>query len=494
MNYTDIARQVFALTGPADNIESATHCMTRLRLVLHDKKPEQIEALKKIEGVLGVYDAGEELQIIFGPGRVDRVTEAFLQELEAARSSASPASSSSDGPTVGKVGLSDGAQSVGRSTAAEPTAPVESAAQAAAKAEIGDGKALHAKIRAKNATPIKLLFKRIASIFIPLIPAFIACGLISGTLNVVSKVDPSFAQTAIYHLLAIGGSTVFWGMNLFVGYNAAKEFGGTPILGGILGALLAHPGLASVELADGPLVPGRGGVISVLLVAALAAFVEKRLRRIIPEMFSLFLTPLFTFLIAGTIAICVLQPLGGFLSDCIGTAATSAIGSGGAITGFILGGTFLPMVMLGIHQTLTPIHAELLARYGVTILLPVLAMAGAGQVGASFAVYCKTKNRFLKKTIASALPVGIMGVGEPLIYGVTLPLGKPFIGACIGGACGGAVQAQFMVGAATLGISGLPLAAATDQIPVYLLGLVTAYIGGFIATWFIGFDDPPEES
>ena len=191
-------------------------------------------------------------------------------------------------------------------------------------------------------------------------------------------------------------------------------------------------------------------------------------------MFSLFLTPLFTFLIAGTIAICVLQPLGGFLSDCIGTAATSAIGSGGAVTGFILGGTFLPMVMLGIHQTLTPIHAELLARYGVTILLPVLAMAGAGQVGASFAVYCKTKNRFLKKTIASALPVGIMGVGEPLIYGVTLPLGKPFIGACIGGACGGAVQAQFMVGAATLGISGLPLAAATDQIPVYLLGLVTA--------------------
>ena len=87
-----------------------------------------------------------------------------------------------------------------------------------------------------------------------------------------------------------------------------------------------------------------------------------------------------------------------------------------------------------------------------------------------------------------------MGVGEPLIYGVTLPLGKPFIGACIGGACGGAVQAQFMVGAATLGISGLPLAAATDQIPVYLLGLVMAYIGGFIATWLIGFDDPPEES
>ena len=151
------------------------------------------------------------------------------------------------------------------------------------------------------------------------------------------------------------------------------------------------------------------------------------------------------------------------------------------------------MVMLGIHQGLTPIHAELLARYGVTILLPILAMAGGGQVGAAAAVYVKTKNRQLRKTIASALPVGLMGIGEPLIYGVTLPLGKPFIGACIGGACGGAVQAAFMVGAAAMGISGLPLAASTDNIPVYLLGLFVSYLAGFIATWIIGFDDPAEE-
>lgn len=485
MNYDDIAWQVFLLTGPAENIQSVTHCMTRLRLVLRHKDEAMLAGLKKVSGVLGVHDAGEELQIIFGPGRVDRVTDAFTALLSRQTAANEPAAAAAEKETS--------AAETTTKEAAKSAVLKTSTADAAKSAKVGDGKALHQKIRAKNATPIKLLFKRIASIFIPLIPAFIACGLISGTLNVVSKVDPAFAHTAIYQLLAIGGSTVFWGMNLFVGYNAAKEFGGTPILGGILGALLAHPGLASVNLTGEPLVPGRGGVISVLLVAALAAFIEKQLRRIIPEMFSLFLTPLFTFLISGTIAICILQPLGGFLSDCIGTAATSAIGSGGAITGFILGGTFLPMVMLGIHQTLTPIHAELLARYGVTILLPVLAMAGAGQVGASFAVYCRTKNRFLKKTIVSALPVGIMGVGEPLIYGVTLPLGKPFIGACIGGACGGAVQAQFMVGAATLGISGLPLAAATDQIPIYLLGLVTAYIGGFIATWLIGFDDPPEE-
>ena len=125
--------------------------------------------------------------------------------------------------------------------------------------------------------------------------------------------------------------------------------------------------------------------------------------------------------------------------------------------------------------------------------MPVLAMAGAGQVGAAIAVYFKTKNAFLKKTVASALPVGIMGIGEPLIYGVTLPLGRPFIGACIGGAFGGAVQAAAAVGVTTMGISGLPLAAVSSNIPVYLLGVLVAYAAGFAATWIIGFEDPEEE-
>ena len=294
-------------------------------------------------------------------------------------------------------------------------------------------------------------------------------------------------------LLMVAGNTILWGMNLFVGFNAAKEFGGTPIFGGILAALLTHPGLSDVTIAGAALVPGRGGVISVILVAALGAWLEKKLHSIVPEMFDLFVTPLITFLTAGAAAIFVLQPLGGMISEAIGLAATGAIQSGGAAVGFILAGLWLPMVMMGVHQTMTPIHVDLIAQYGVTILLPILAMAGAGQVGASLAVYLKTKNRFLKKTIASALPIGMMGVGEPLIYGVTFPLGRPFVGACIGGAFGGAVQASAAVGAATLGISGLPLAATTNNIGMYFVGLLTAYAAGFIATWLLGFDDPLEQ-
>ena len=458
MDQEKLAQEIYALLGPAGNIKKVYSCMTRLRLCLVQAESGQLEKVKKLDGVHGIYENGEEIQIVMGPGRAQAVTE-FVDALWKRELQAQPAAK--------------GAK----------TAP-----------RIGDGKELHAAIRKKNATPMKLFFKRIASIFLPLIPAFIACGLITGALNIVLKADPSLADWGIIKLLMVMGNAVFFGVNLFVGVNASREFGGSPILGGALAAVLTHPLLAQVVLwNDQPLVPGRGGIIAVLLVAAFAAWLEKKLHRIIPEMFDLFLTPLIVLLVSGSVAIVLLQPIGGAISEAIGAAATISIEQGGLLTGFVLGGVWLPMVMLGLHQVFTPIHVELFARYTINILLPVLAMAGAGQVGAAAAVYLKTKNRFLKKTIASALPVGIMGIGEPLIYGVTLPLGRPFIGACIGGAFGGAVQAYAVVGVSAMGISGLPLAAVSNNIPMYLAGLFVAYAAGFIATSLIGFDDPPEE-
>ena len=443
MTNEQLAAKIFELAGGAENILSVTNCMTRVRLQLAEKIP--VDEVKKLEGVLGTNYSENEFQIIVGPGKSSNVAAAINEILSKSN-----------------------------------------------KPKIGDGKALHEEIRAKNATPFKLFLKKIASIFVPLIPGFIACGLITGIIGVTLKISPELADTQIIKLLSVFGNAVFWGMNLFVGYNAGKVFGGSPIIGGVLAAIITHPALAGVNFFGENLLPGRGGVISVVLVAALGAWLENHLRKIIPEMFELFLTPLITVLVAGAVAIFVLQPIGGAISDAIGTAATGAISSGGAIVGAILAGIWLPLVMFGVHQAFTPIHVDLISTYGMTILLPILAMAGAGQVGAAAAVYVKTKNKFLKKTIASALPVGMMGIGEPLIYGVTFPLGRPFIGACIGAAFGGAVQAANMVGAATLGISGLPLAATTNNVAVYLLGVGISYVAGFIATWILGFDDPVE--
>ncbi len=456
MTNKEIAAAIYQLVGPKENILDVQNCMTRLRLQLVNKECTD-EQLKKIDGVKGVNNEGPEVQIVLGPGVVRAVTEEFINIMEGA-------------PVANK------------------TTKVAPAAYG-----VGDGKALHASIKAKNATPFKLALKKIANIFMPLVPGFIGCGLLTGLLNIVIKIGPALAQNAIIQMLAIAGNAVFWGMNLFVGINTAKEFGGSPIIGGVMGVVVTHPGLSNITLFGSKLLPGRGGIIAVILVVIFASYLEKRLHKLVPVMLDLFLTPFLTIGISALIAICVLQPVGGMISEQIGFLATTAVEKGGAFTGFILGGIWLPMVMLGIHQGMTPIHAELLSRYGVTILLPILAMAGGGQVGAAVAVYCKTKSSQVKKTVASALPVGIMGVGEPLIYGVTLPLGKPFIGACIGGALGGAVQAYGVVGASGLGLSGLPLAASANNIPVYLMGLLVSYVGGFLATWLLGFDDPKEE-
>ena len=470
MDYKSLAKKIFDITGPEENILHAANCMTRLRLQLAQAAPETAAQLKALEGVIGVNQADTELQVILGPGAAEQTAAAFQQLLQAARAQAKEKAQ----PAPSGQGSQKQGQDI------------------TPRYGIGDGKKLHAEIKAKNATPFKLLLKKISGIFIPLIPGFIACGLITGLLNLLLKSEPSLADMAWIKMLAIMGNAIFYGMNLFVGFNAAKEFGGSPILGGILAAVITHPALKDIMLGNEQLLPGRGGIIAVLLVTAFGAWLELRLRKIIPTMLDLLLTPLLTILIAGFAALFILQPIGGMIATAIGDGVTIAIHEGGAMTGFILGGLWLPIVMLGIHQAMTPIHVQLIQEYGVTLLLPILAMAGCGQIGACLAVYFKTKNKFLKKTILSALPVGIMGIGEPLIYGVTLPLGRPFITACIGGAFGGAVQAAFSIGSSAIGISGLPLTTVTSQPLIYLLGILTSYIAGFALTWLAGFDEPEE--
>jgi sucrose PTS system EIIBCA or EIIBC component len=439
-----IAEAILEKIGGKGNLASVAYCMTRLRVVLKDSSLANKEGIKKIEGVMGIVEQGGQVQIILGPGRVTKVAN-----------------------EVGELtGLKIG--------------------------EVDEATVRKDEIKAKNNTPFKNLLKKISSIFIPLIPAFIGCGLVTGILNILVKFDAGFAATPTAKILVIIGNSVFWGLSLFVGVNAAKEFGGSPILGGVMAAIITHPNLAGVTLFGKALVPGRGGVIAVLLAVAFSSWLEKKVRKFVPEMLDLFLTPLIVVLVAGFAALLVLQPLGGAISDGIGSAVKAVIGTGGAVTGFILAGTFLPLVMTGLHQGLTPIHADLIKTTGMTMLLPILAMAGAGQVGASIAVFVKTKSHRLKKTIASALPVGILGVGEPLIYGVTLPLGKPFIGACIGGAFGGAVMAALSVGAQSMGLSGLPLSLLVNKPLGYLVGIVVAYVAGFAATYVLGFEDPQE--
>lgn len=456
MDNQQIARAILNAVGP-DNITEAYNCMTRLRLRVKDATVTK-EELKKIPGVKGVIFNDGEIHIVLGPGKAENVTKECKRLLAEKGNS-------------------------------------ETVIKQQTKNKIGDGKELHAEIKKRNSeSAFKRLLLRIGHIFVPLIPAFIGCGLLTGLVTLLLKISPDMAGNTYVQYLKLAGNSIFMVLNAFIGLYACKEFGGTPALGGAMAALLSAPGLADITFMGSPLLPGRGGVFASLLAGAATAFIETRLRKHIPESASLFLTPLVTITVVSLAGLFIFQPLGGFLSDVLGYYTVHTIQTGGAVTGFVIGGIFLPVVMVGVHHGLTPIHADMLASMGMTILLPIAAMAGCGQVGASFAVYLKSKNKFLRRTVLSSLPVGMLGIGEPLIYGVTLPLGKPFVGACIGGAFGGAWQAYHGIGSYALGISGIPLAAATNHVLLYLAGVFIAYLAGFAATWILGFDDPPEEA
>lgn len=332
-----------------------------------------------------------------------------------------------------------------------------------------------------------------------MIPVFVGAGLIGGIAAVLSNMlvagDISKSWTEFITVLNVIKNGVFAYLAIYVGINSAQEFGATPGLGGVIGAVTLLSGVdPKVPLQNifngSALSAGQGGIIGVIFAVWILSLIEKQLHKIIPDSIDIIVTPTLTLLAVGIFTIFIVMPIAGVISDSLVGSIMWVLKVGGAFSGFILGLFFLPMVMLGLHQILTPIHIEMIDQTGSTLLLPILAMAGAGQVGAALALWvrCK-KNKKLTNMIKGALPVGFLGIGEPLIYGVTLPLGRPFITACIGGGIGGAVVGAFgNVGSIAIGPSGVALIPLINNGHVlgYVLGLLAAYVGGFIATYFFG--------
>ncbi|MFH9293960.1 PTS transporter subunit EIIC [Streptomyces sp. NPDC017520] len=460
------AAAILPLVGGGANVASIAHCMTRLRLGLHDRSLVDDEALKALPAVMGVVE-DDTYQIVLGPGTVARVTPEFEQLVDEARE-----------------------------TAPEP-APAPGAAPVSAEELAAQGAAIKAQRKAKNATPFKLFLRKIANIFVPLIPALIGCGIIAGLNGLLVNLQWLPAVTPALAAMASGFMAL---IAVFVGYNTAKEFGGTPILGGAVAAIIVFPGVANIDAFGQTLSPGQGGVLGALGAAVLAVYVEKWCRRWVPEALDVLVTPTLTVLVSGLVTIFGLMYVAGEVSSAIGTFADWLLSNGGAGAGFVLGGLFLPLVMLGLHQALIPIHTTLIEQQGFTVLLPILAMAGAGQVGAAVAVYFRLpRNESIRRTIKSALPAGLLGVGEPLIYGVSLPLGRPFVTACVGGAFGAGFVGLFnqlgdTVGSTAIGPSGWALFPLLDgnhglasTIAIYAGGLLVGYVAGFVATYFFGF-------
>ncbi|OJZ56238.1 PTS transporter subunit EIIC [Staphylococcus aureus] len=465
-----LAERIIAAVGGMDNIDSVMNCMTRVRIKVLDENKVDDRELRHIDGVMGVIH-DERIQVVVGPGTVNKVAN-HMAELSGVKLGDPIPHHHNDSEKM------------------------DYKSYAADKAKAN--KEAH-KAKQKNGKLNKVL-KSIANIFIPLIPAFIGAGLIGGIAAVLSNlmVAGYISGAWITQLITVfnvikDGMLAY--LAIFTGINAAKEFGATPGLGGVIGGTTLLTGIAGKNIlmnvfTGEPLQPGQGGIIGVIFAVWILSIVEKRLHKIVPNAIDIIVTPTIALLIVGLLTIFIFMPLAGFVSDSLVSVVNGIISIGGVFSGFIIGASFLPLVMLGLHHIFTPIHIEMINQSGATYLLPIAAMAGAGQVGAALALWVRCKrNTTLRNTLKGALPVGFLGIGEPLIYGVTLPLGRPFLTACIGGGIGGAVIGGIgHIGAKAIGPSGvslLPLISDNMYLG-YIAGLLAAYAGGFVCTYLFG--------
>lgn len=464
----DLLKDIVQNIGGEENIQSATNCMTRMRLRMKDNSKVDHDKLKNIEGVMGVQDA-DTLQIVVGPGTAKKVTDLLKADYNIPESSDTSANNSG-----GANNWQDTKQDV--------------------KDQQNKGKG-------------KKALETIANIFIPMIPAIIAAGLFQGFSSLIGQmisgetIDGQFWQATQTFFALIGNSFLGY-FAVFTGINAAKEFNATEALGGMIGAMsIAAPlidlstqfGLYDAEESlNSILTTGKGGIIGVIIGVWILSYIERFVRKRIPDVLDIMITPVITLLIAGLIMAFVVMPASGVFSDWLVSFLSFFIGSENTIisilSGFILAAAFLPMVLLGLHHGLIPIYAIQLETLGGVSLFPVLAMAGAGQVGAAIAIYMianRTGNDRMKGVISGALPAGILGIGEPLIYGVTLPMGKPFITAGLGAGFGGAYVMMMGVTAGAWGPSGwvaLPLMQGVSSMIHFAIGLLISYLGGFLIT------------
>lgn len=449
MNYSNIVNEIIKKVGGKRNISDFTNCMTRLRVSVINLE-EVGENLDEIEGILGIKENGNELQFVFGPGKVKKAYNAMKDIMD------------DDFERIIKNQKSS--------------------------------------IKAKRTSKFQGFMSKFSNIFVPLIPGFIAVGMLAGIASLLKALG---VEGDFLNYISVFNKALLKFMYIMIGYNAAAAFGGSGVIGGILGGLFllsyGEHGTSGMVTFFGNNIDPRGGLIGVLITAILSAKIEIKVKEKFSwEATDIITTPIITLLLTGTVAFLVIMPLSYKLFNVMNYLFAQL--NGNPIGGGVLAGLFLPSVMMGIHQGFVPVYQGLVETTGMNSLFPILAMAGAGQVGASLALYVKSpKDSKLRKNIRGAIIPGFLGIGEPLIYGVTLPRVKPFITSMLGGAVGGVyigilAKMGFVFGLNTVfGSSGVLASLAMKSnhgiliaILLYLSALVVAYIAGFILTYLFG--------
>ncbi|PHM74547.1 PTS system, beta-glucoside-specific IIABC component [Xenorhabdus kozodoii] len=401
----DRLAEILNAIGGTGNVARCGNCMTRLRLTLRDDSLADIVRLKQIAGVLGVIESDDQLQIVLGPGKAQTAADMM------------------------KVLLSDSGK----------------------LKDIATSNKKH--LKEKQSSSIHKFLAKFATIFTPLIPGFIAVGLLLGFATLLEQVfvkeapHPNAILVEMVGYMKIFSKGMFSFLGILIGYNAQKAFGGSGVNGAIIAALFvlgyhadATSGFYSgISHFFGFAIDPRGNIIGILIACILGAWVEKQIRKIMPSDLDMILTSAVTLLIMGAVTFIVIMPVGSYLFTVMSWLFMNL--NGNPFGTAILAGLFLIAVMFGVHQGFVPVYFALMDAQGFNSLFPILAMAGAGQVGSALALYAKApKGSLLRTQIKGAIIPGLLGIGEPLIYGVTLPRVKPFVTACLGGAIGGLMR------------------------------------------------------
>ena len=459
MDYRKVAEQIYEKVGKKENLISAAHCATRLRLVIADNNRCDSKAVEEIEGVKGVFFASGQLQIILGTGTVNKVYDEFLQV----------------------SGLS-----------------------AATKAEVKQAAAAQQNV-------FKRAIKTLGDIFVPIIPAIVASGFLMGIMEALNfMVNNGFmaldTSSSIFVFANLFSNVAYVFLPILIAYSAAKAFGGNPYLGAVIGMLMIHPNLQNAwtvategvhirqsvwfGLYEIDLIGYQGHVIPVIIAVWVMCFIEKKLHKVVPEMFDLFVTPLVSVFVTGYLTYSMIGPLFVVIENGIIDGIQWLIALPLGIGSFIMGALYAPTVVAGIHHMYTIIDVGQLAKYGVTYWLPLASAANLAQGAATLAVAVKTKNARTKSMALPSAFSAFMGITEPAIFGVNMRYFKPFICGCIGGACGALFASITQLGASGTGVTGLFGVLLCLNTPVQYVLMMAVSIGvSFALTWIFGYKD-----
>ncbi|WGE88825.1 sucrose-specific PTS transporter subunit IIBC [Actinobacillus arthritidis] len=458
MNFPKIAEQTIEKLGGKSNITTLAHCATRLRLTLADESKVDKEAIENIEGVKGQFSTSGQYQIIFGSGTVNKV-HAEMQK---------------------QMGIGDMSTS-----------------------EVAAG--------AANQPLLQRLVKGLADIFVPIIPAIVAGGLLMGIHSMLTSIGffwegesvatkyPEFADLIDFINTIANAPFVF--LPVLLGFSATRKFGGNPFLGAALGMLLVHPALAdgwnyAKTLMEGNIkywnvlgfeiekVGYQGTVIPTIVSAWVLATLEKGFRKFVPSYLDNLVTPMMSLFIAGVLAFTVIGPFGREAGSAISAGLTWLYDSLGFIGGAIFGTFYAPIVITGMHQTFIAVETQLLAEMantGGTFIFPIGAMSNIAQGAACLGVAFAMKDA---KVRGLAVPSGIsalLGITEPAMFGVNLRYRQAFIAAMIGSGVASAFIAFFNVKAIALGAAGflgVP-SIKPDSLAMYSVGMAISFIVAF---------------